>query len=1058
MRYLMLIFLPLLMNVLNTPVNAATRFQPEALWPKIAQSGRYFNFPRGIARDASGLFYITDKGSHRIKVLNAQGELLRSWGGLGSEAGQFNTPLGITVTASEVFIAEFANARIQVFTHQGQFLRQWGSLGSNQRQLNHPTYLTIGLQGHVYVSDAWNHRIQVFNQQGQWLQTIGEEILNNPNGLAFSPNGELYVAENGNDRISIFDAQGQYLRSFGESGSESGQFDDPQGLAFDAQGLLYVTEYGNHRIQVFNMQDQWLRSWGSQGYSDEYLRNPFGLLIDSTNNILYVADTGNHRIQHYDLQGDYLGAWQSKSSTLGEFNTPHISVSPHGDIYVADANNHRIQVFSASGQLLRHFGEFGSGLGQFNNPAYVAFDAQNRVYVSDFNNNRIQVFDQQGNYLSHWGISGSGEQQLDRPNNLFIHNNLLYINDSLNHRVQVFTLEGRWLRGWGGQGSNAGQFNRPGGIVLDDNGNVYVADRKNHRIQVFNQQGDFIRQWGEEGAGMGEFNLPTGLSLSPDGLLYVADAWNNRIQVFQLDGTFVESIGESGTQAGQFSQPYTVDFIDKDTLVVGDFANNRVQILRRSGIEQSPYKAIILAGGGPSTATYVNALWDSTQLLSNNAYFALRAQGYRKEAVKFLTSGSLINDLDENGQFDDLEAASLVSLEQAITSWAADTEDVLIYLIDHGGPGTFKINQHEILSREQLTQWVDRLQNQIPGKVTLIIEACQSASFFTDMGAPDRFLIASANKEQPAVISNQGLNAFSYYFWYGVHQGQPLQHAFKRARQGMSQQKVMVNRKQQYQDAQLDADGNGVSDTQDYNALGDYCLGKCVTTAADEPQIIPITRSTVLNGEHNHHFSIQVKSLAPVSNAWAIISRPDINYTDLNEPISDLPQINLPCSLQTVGDYICSGDYTDFNVNGDYSVTFHARDTQNRTSVPQAVLSIKQTGAKANRLEIEEVTETVTTGYSTEYNVSTGIVKVHDIEANGEHYQAILKESEGQFIVISVTPTTALFSNPAHFYADSRFLVIPEVQVGEHYFSAILQLSADNILSLESAFDLGLAP
>ncbi|MEE9338035.1 MAG: C13 family peptidase [Methylococcaceae bacterium] len=1040
-----LILVALFLTLLSTSAQSATKFQPDAMWPKLTQSGRYFNFPSGIARDTQGLFYITDTGSHKIKVLTAEGELLRIWGNFGDKAGQFNHPRGIAISPSgEVFVADANNSRIQVFSLTGQFLRQWGDHGSAKEQLDYPTNLVVNPQGLIIVSDTANDRIQVFDGTGRWIQTVGEGLLTNPHGMAFSPTGELYIADRTNHRISIFSVEGNYLRSFGEEGTELGQFDEPQNLAFDAQGLLYVTELGNNRVQVFNQQGEAVTRWG--GFT-----SPVGLVIDNKTQTVYVAERAINRIVQINFQGAKKDTWQSQGSEPGELSFPLVSVNPQGNVYVADLLNDRIQVFSSTGELLQNFGASGREPGQFLFPIAVAFDSQQRVYVADFVNDRIQVFDQQGNYLRHFGVSGSGEQQLNHPRNLFINNGLLYISDLFNDRVQVFTLDGVWVRGWGEKGTGQGQFNQPDGIVVDDQGQVYVVDSGNNRIQVFDEKGTFLGQWGNKGSEPSEFNFPTGLALSPNGLLYVADAVNNRIQVFQRDGTFIESIGSAGTQAGQLAQPYSVALIDEDTLVIGERSNNRVQVLRRKEVVTSPHKAIILAGGGLPTETHFNALWDSTQLLSNNAYFALRAQGYNKDAIKFLSSGNLGNDLDENGKADDLEAATLVSLEQSITNWASDAGDVLIYLIDHGGPGTFKINQNEILSREQLKQWVDSLQSKTNGKVTVVIEACQSASFFDGLGTNNRILIASADKEQPAVISNQGMNSFSYHFWYAVHTGQPLLQAFKKAQQGMSSQTVLVNNKEQRQKAQLEADGNGLFDNADETVLGDYCLGNCQQLAADEPQLTPITTSSTLNGEIKLALSVQVTSLAPISRAWAIISRPDVNHTDLNQPITDLPQIPLLCTEQEAGKYLCQGEYPSFDVNGDYNITFYASDTQARTSVPNTSITIKQTAGKDNTLS--------TSKYSTLYDVKTGAVTLQDVVVEGQHYRVNLQSQNDLFVLTSVDPTTRFFEIPAQFNFESGLLAIPQVEVNGHIYSANLQKQTGEgfVFKLDNVIDFGVS-
>ena len=1042
-----LILAALFLTLLSTSAQTATKFQPDAMWPQLTQSGRYFNFPAGIARDTQGLFYITDSGSHKVKVLTAEGELLRTWGNFGDKAGQFNNPRGIAISPSgEVFVADANNSRIQVFSLTGQFLRQWGDRGSAKDQLDHPTNLVINPQGLIIVSDTFNHRIQVFDGTGLWLQTVGESLLTSPHGMAFSPTGELYIAEGSNHhQISIFSAEGNYLRSFGEEGTKLGEFSRPNNLAFDAQGLLYVTSYGNDRVQVFNQQDEVVTSWDG-------LFSPYGLVIDNKTQTVYVADASNDRIVQTDLQGNEKGSWQSQGSELGEFSGPAVSVDPQGDIYVADAENHRIQTFSSAGKLLQNFGVFGNKEGQFLFPIAVAFDLHQRVYISDFGNDRIQVFDQQGNYLKQFGVSGSGDQQLDGPRHFFIHDSLLYVSDYFNHRIQVFTLDGVWVRGWGEKGTGQGQFNKPDGIVVDDQGQVYVADRLNNRIQVFDDKGTFLDQWGIKGSKPSEFNVPTDLALSSNGLLYVADAENNRIQVFQRDGTFVESIGSAGTQAGQLAQPYSVALIDEETLVIGERSNNRVQVLRRKEVAATSSKAILLAGGGSPTETHFNALWDSTQLLSNNAYFALHAQGYNKDSIKFLSSGNLNNDLDNNGKADDLEAATLASLEQSITTWANNAEDVLIYLIDHGGPGTFKVNQQEVLSREQLKQWVDNLQSLTNGRVTVVIEACQSASFFDGLGANNRVLIASADKQQPAVISNQGMNSFSYHFWYAVHTGQPLLQAFKKAKQGMSSQTVLVNNKAQQQTAQLEADGNGLFDKADEVALGNFCLGRCQQLAVDEPQLTTVTTSTTLNGETNFNLSVQVTSLAPIGNAWAIINRPDINHTDLNQPISDLPQIPLLCTKQEAGKYLCQGEYPSFDVKGDYNITFYARDTQARTSVPNTSITIKQTAGKDNTLS--------NTKYSTLYDVKTGAVTLQDVVVEGQHYRVSLQSQNEFFVLTSAALTTQFFEIPAQFTFESGLLVIPQVEVNGHIYSANLQkqLGEGFVFKLNSVIDFGVSP
>lgn len=1033
---------------------AKDRFQADIMWPEVAQSGRYFNFPIGIAIDQHKLFYITDSQSNRVKVLTAQGEFVRSWGSQGTAPGQFDKPLGIVVTANgSILVADTNNNRIQKFNSEGQFIAQWGSLGTGNGQFNHPNHLAIDAQGRIFVSDTQNNRIQVFSATGQWLRSFGslgagKGQLSNPLGL-FIYNDEVFIAEGpANHRISVFNTDGKFLRSWGEFGSDKNQFDSPENIVVDAQGLVYVSEFGNNRIQVFNRNGQWQRSWGKLGYTGADLWTPFGLAIEPSAKLLYVADSSNNRIQQYTLQGKYLGGWQSQGNNPGEFAAPKMSISNQGEIYVADQKNHRIQVFNQNGQWLRGFGSFGAQPGQFNLPNHVAFAPDNRVFIADTGNHRIQIFDQKGNYLSHWGTAGNAPGQLANPGNLTIApDGLVYITELGNDRISVFNTDGKFVRTWGKLGSGKVELDNPDGIAVDKSGTVYVADHDNHRVQVFDSQGNYLREWGKDGKLPGEFDHPHGLTLSPKGYVFVADALNNRIQAFLPDGTFIESIGEAGTQPGQLAQPYTVALLDEDTLYTSELANNRIQRFTRKPITaRVPYKAIIVAGGGPSTSSYENPIWESTELLSNNAYFALRAQGLSKYNLWFLTAGNPDNDLDGDGVYNDIGYASLSNLQKGITEWAADADNVIIYLNDHGGDGTFKLNPNEILTRKQLKTWLDTLDSKSATKVTVILEACQSASFFPDLGASNRVLISSATRDQPAIISNQGLTAFSYHFWYGIHTGSSLQTAFKRARQGMSHETVLVNGRTQQQNAQLDANGDGLFDAEDFVSLGNYCLGKCSKTAADEPQVTPITTSSNLNGQTSFTLSMEVVSLEPISQAWVIINRPDINYQDPSQPISNLPVVNLSCSDQNAGKYLCQGEYDQFNETGTYSLTFHARDVKNRSSLTAEAITLTQDNSVAPGGNSKE---------NVTYNAQTDVLSVQDVLAYGQHFQVTLQGKDQRYVLASSNLAPVLFTPAATLDLTAERLILPKVWLVDRYYSITLKHLGNHVFSSPELTELG---
>ena len=54
--------------------------------------------------------------SYQVVILNEEGELIKSFGSVGSEDGQFNEPNGVDVDEEgRIIVADFGNNRIQVF-------------------------------------------------------------------------------------------------------------------------------------------------------------------------------------------------------------------------------------------------------------------------------------------------------------------------------------------------------------------------------------------------------------------------------------------------------------------------------------------------------------------------------------------------------------------------------------------------------------------------------------------------------------------------------------------------------------------------------------------------------------------------------------------------------------------------------------------------------------------------------------------------------------------------------------------------------------------------------
>lgn len=110
-----------------------TTLDGEVVWEKgyPAESGVYFNpegySPTNIAMAPNGDFYVCDGyGSNYVHHYNKDAEYVRTWGGTGSEIGQFKQPHGIWVDTRDgdpkVLIADRGNMRIVYYTLDGEYV------------------------------------------------------------------------------------------------------------------------------------------------------------------------------------------------------------------------------------------------------------------------------------------------------------------------------------------------------------------------------------------------------------------------------------------------------------------------------------------------------------------------------------------------------------------------------------------------------------------------------------------------------------------------------------------------------------------------------------------------------------------------------------------------------------------------------------------------------------------------------------------------------------------------------------------------------------------------
>lgn len=298
----------------SQPSHATSNPLARALKPVWATKGgeHPFSWPGMVGLDDQGAVYVLDRGNYRVQKLSSSGSYVTSWGGQGSDPGQFITdcatgdcppactggfdpvqngpcaglPGSLAVDrAGRVWVFDYTG-RVQAFDVRGRLQSVWGKKGTGGGELAGPGFLAFDSEGNVIVSDSL--RIQRFTADGRYLGSIGSagaaagQYLH-PGPIAVDSHDNVYAVDLGcrppcvGGRVLKFDNLGRST-----PWSPSVVINGPQALAIDAHDNLWVLEnpaefvVAGQKLWEFDSAGHVLRAWSTSAF-----HYPFGLAIDN---------------------------------------------------------------------------------------------------------------------------------------------------------------------------------------------------------------------------------------------------------------------------------------------------------------------------------------------------------------------------------------------------------------------------------------------------------------------------------------------------------------------------------------------------------------------------------------------------------------------------------------------------------------------------------------------------------------------------------------------------------------------------------------------------------
>jgi sugar lactone lactonase YvrE len=234
-----------------------------------------FDRPSGLAVDASGNVYVADAGNSLIREVSPSGVVTTIAGGdtTGAVNGPgasatFNYPTGVALDASgNLYVADAGNNLIRLISN-GTVSIFAGSLTDTTLNFNNPTGVAVDLNNNVYVAGYLNDDILKITQAGVIATFAGAGSPGSTNGqgtnasfyypssVATDAAGNVYVADEVNNLIRkitpgglVSTLAGNGTAGAADSTGTAASFNGPAGIAVDAAGNVYVADANNNLIR-----------------------------------------------------------------------------------------------------------------------------------------------------------------------------------------------------------------------------------------------------------------------------------------------------------------------------------------------------------------------------------------------------------------------------------------------------------------------------------------------------------------------------------------------------------------------------------------------------------------------------------------------------------------------------------------------------------------------------------------------------------------------------------------------------------------------------------------
>jgi YYY domain-containing protein len=209
-----------------------------------------FKQPGDLSIGGDGLLYVADTWNQRVQVFSPEGDYQREW------ADKYYGPRGIAVAPDgSIYLVDTGNHRVRRYSRDGVEELSWGGLGTDEGQFTEPVGIAVDAEGHVYVADNGNGRVQRFDRDGKYLDSFEvdgwqQKVFSEPH-LVVLPDGTIWVTVPVERVVRAYDRSGKVLKEIAGGNQPGAPFDRAMGIDYDPRTReLVVTDLENRFVRL----------------------------------------------------------------------------------------------------------------------------------------------------------------------------------------------------------------------------------------------------------------------------------------------------------------------------------------------------------------------------------------------------------------------------------------------------------------------------------------------------------------------------------------------------------------------------------------------------------------------------------------------------------------------------------------------------------------------------------------------------------------------------------------------------------------------------------------